>query len=426
MDQDLRPKLRPMDSFPVRQPDGGVEFVLRDPDGFSNPVMLPYAAAMVASLMDGERTASEIQSEYNQRFGEPLDLADYLHVVGQLDERGLLDNERFRTLWKQEVTVYLNSDVRPAAFAGQAYPDNPDELRKFRDGLFTQPTGPGLPTDTIAESNQLSAALCPHVDLRRAGLALAASYKKLVEASTAELFVILGSSHRALRNRYALTKKHFATPLGTVEVDREFGVRLSNKLRGSGLGEELQLFNDELAHRFEHSIEFQVVVLQHLIGPRRPIKIVPVLVGSFDDLIAAGQRPGDSKPIDAFVAALRSMLAETEPPATIICSGDLAHIGQRYGDKNLLDEQRLRRQAESDRRLLGIAAQGDAEEVFDYVASRRNQDRICGLGPLYTTLKTIEPTRGELLRHDQAVELDQTACVSFGSIVFYRADAGHS
>jgi hypothetical protein len=48
------------------------------------------------------------------------------------------------------------------------------------------------------------------------------------------------------------------------------------------------------------------------------------------------------------------------------------------------------------------------------------------LGPLYTTLKTIEPTRGELLRHDQAVELDQTACVSFGSIVFYPADAGHS
>ena len=105
----------------------------------------------------------------------------------------------------------------------------------------------------------------------------------------------------------------------------------------------------------------------------------------------------------------------------IICSGDLTHIGQRYGDKVLLDEQHLRRQAESDRRLLEVAASGDADGLYDYVARRGNQDRIGTLGPLYTMLKTIEPARGELLRHDQAVELDQTACVSFGSIAYYPA-----
>jgi AmmeMemoRadiSam system protein B len=252
-------------------------------------------------------------------------------------------------------------------------------------------------------------------------LSLAFAYKRIVEESSAELFPVLGSAHRPLRYAYALTKKHFATPLGTVEVDREFGVRLSNKVRAEGMVEELQLFNDELAHRHEHSIEFQVVLLQHLLGPRRPFKIVPILVRSFADLIARQIRPADSQPISAFINALRATIAESDKATTIICSGDLAHIGQRHGDKTLLDEQRLRNQAESDRGLLETAAKGDAEAVFDHVAARGNQDRICGLGPIYTALKTIAPARGDLLRHDQAVELDQTACVSFGSVAYYTA-----
>ena len=290
-----------MDSFPVRQPDGDVEFVLRDPEGFSSPIMLPYAAAMVASLLDGQRTPGDIQAEYQRRFSEPLAADDLEHLVDQLDGRGLLDNEKFRAVWKQEIAAYLNCDVRHAAFAGQAYPRDPQELRTFIDNLFTQAKGPGLPDGTGSTTSQLIAALCPQVDLRRAGLALAASYKKVVEDSDADLFVILGSAHCRLRNAYALTKKHIETPLGMVVTDRAFGARLSNKVRASGVGEELQLFNDELAHRNEHSIEFQVVLLQHLVGSRRPIKIVPILAGPFDHLITSGKRPAECKPVTAFI-----------------------------------------------------------------------------------------------------------------------------
>jgi MEMO1 family protein len=422
MDTPLRPKLRPVDSFPMRQPDGGVEFVLRDPDGFSSPIMLPYAGAMVASLMDGQRTIEEIQADYQARFGEALEVEDLQYVLEQLDQRGYLDNDRFRALWKQELTIYLNSDKRPAAFAGQAYPSDPVELRQFLDGLFTQPKGPGLPDASATATDRLIGVLCPTVDLRRAGLSLAASYKRLIEQSGAETFVILGTAHRSMRNRYALTKKNFETPLGTIDVDRDLILRLNNHVRGSGVGDELQLFGDELAHRHEHSIEFQSLMLQHLLGSRRSFKIAPVLVDSFQDLVADGTEPIQNASVNAFIQALRSTISSAGRSVAVICSADLAHVGQRYGDKSLLDEPHLRRQAESDRSLLETAASGDASGVFAHVAGRANQDRVWGLGPLYTMLKTIEPARGDLLRHDQAVELDFTGCVSFGSIAYYKPD----
>ncbi len=51
------------------------------------------------------------------------------------------------------------------------------------------------------------------------------------------------------------------------------------------------LFDDELTHRTEHSIEFQVVFLQYLLGGRRDFTIVPILVGSFHDLMERGIDP---------------------------------------------------------------------------------------------------------------------------------------
>ena len=75
-------------------------------------------AAILASLMDGERTLAEIQEEFQRQFKQPVELADLEGLVQQLDERYFLDNERFRARWKQEVETYLNHPVRPAAHAG--------------------------------------------------------------------------------------------------------------------------------------------------------------------------------------------------------------------------------------------------------------------------------------------------------------------
>ena len=58
--------------------------------------------------------------------------------------------------------------------------------------------------------------------------------------------------------------------------------------------------------------------------------------------------------------------------------------------------------------------------MLDHVARHDDAHRICGLSPTYVLLETIRPSRGELLRYDQAVEPDGTSCVSFASMAFWR------
>ncbi|OLB26937.1 MAG: AmmeMemoRadiSam system protein B, partial [Nitrospirae bacterium 13_2_20CM_2_63_8] len=90
---------------------------------------------------------------------------------------------------------------------------------------------------------------------------------------------------------FACTDKDFETPLGLVRTDREF-LRL---FRAHG-GEVF--FQDELAHRKDHAIEFQAVFLQYVLGAAKPVTIVPVLCSfshlhfSHPDLLAQGQRVG--------------------------------------------------------------------------------------------------------------------------------------
>jgi AmmeMemoRadiSam system protein B len=417
-----QPRLRRVESFPISGPDGQVNFALRDPEGFSGAVVIPYAAAVLASFMDGTRTLADIQQAFGRQFGQGVALTDVEQLVRDLDDRMYLDTERFRSHWRAELEYFLNSPTRRAVHAGQAYPSEPHELRRHLSALFTAPTGPGQPAALAGDapaSTGLVGVLSPHVDLHRGGSSFAWAYKRVVEESAADLFVIFGTAHNPMRNLFSVTRKHFETPLGTVETDRQFAARLSANFAAEPGGKEWSLAADELAQRYEHSIEFQTLFLQFLLREQRPFKILPVLVGSFHEFIAAGKSPSESPQFAAFVSALRKTARAHSGRVFYISAGDLAHVGQRFGDRAFLDAARLEVQAASDRRLLEAACRADAGEFFRLVAEGQDCHRICGLPPTYTLLEVVRPLRGELLKYDQAVELDGTSCVSFASLAFY-------
>jgi AmmeMemoRadiSam system protein B len=416
-----QPRLRPVESFPVSQPGGEVAFALRDPEGFAASILLPHAAATLASWMDGTRTYEDLQQAFRRKFSETLELQVIEQLVRDLDARWFLDNPRFRSRWKAEIERYLNSPSRPAAHAGAAYADREDRLRQQLAELFAGEKGPGVPTPATAGpmTARLCGVLSPHIDLHRGGSTFAWAYKRLVEESAADLFVIFGTAHSPMRNLFSVTKKNFQTPLGTVQTDRKFISKLAANLAAMPGAGELNLFADELAHRPEHSIEFQAVFLQYLLGDRRPFTIVPVLTGSFHSFIAGKSSPAESPEVRAFVDAMRKTAADFAGRVCYISSGDLAHIGQRFGDREFLNATRLTDQAEHDRALLEAACRPDADSFFRQIAAEADRHRICGLSPTYTLLKVTQPKRGELLKYDQAVELDGTACVSFASAVFY-------
>ena len=231
--------------------------------------------------------------------------------------------------------------------------------------------------------------------------------------------MIFGTAHTPLNQWFSVMRKDFETPLGDVHTDRSHIASIERHLGSSVAGQQVELFGDEIAHRIEHSIEFQAVFLRYALGDR-PFTIVPILVSSFHEFITDHQQPDQAPEVQAFLAALRAAEADRPGRVCYISGADMAHLGQRFGDEELLGRKRLRTQRQDDLRLLKHASAGDSQAWFDHVARQGDANRICGLSPTYVLLEAVRPSRGELLRYDQAVEPDGTSCVSFASMAFWR------
>ena len=253
--------------------------------------------------------------------------------------------------------------------------------------------------------------LSPHIDFGRGGPVYSHAYRRLVERSDADLFVILGVAHQPCRNRFALTRKHFDTPLGTATTDRGFVDHLA---REAGP----HLFEDELTHRTEHSIEFQVVWLQHVLAGRRDFAIVPILVGSFHDLMRGGVEPADDPEVGAMIRALKSAEAASGRKVAYIGGIDLCHVGPEFGDPSPVDLPTLEAVGAFDRAMLGRAEALDASGWFAGAAEVADRWRVCGLAATYTMLRAIGPARGEVLSYDQAVNPSRSCCVTFASVAY--------
>lgn len=416
----LRPKLRRLEFVPVGAKEECL-LALRDPEGFGEVTVLPTGAAMLAVLMNGRRTLSQVQAAFRVETGVAAAMTDVEQVVGALDEARLLDNQHFCRYRRELIEGYLNNPVRSASHAGGAYCDDPETLRQELDAMFAGDGGPGpIDPKAVGSGSTVRGILSPHIDPNRGAAAFAWAYKTLAEQSRAEVFVIFGTAHNPMNGLFCASRKDFDTPLGIVRTDQGFIDRLAADLSSSVAGRAVDLFEDELVHRSEHSIEFQAMFLQYALGGRRPFRIVPILVGSLHEFVGQSQLPGHSPEVQAFFAAVRTAAGERPEDVCYISGADFAHIGQRFGDSWLLDEERLAAQSEDDRKLLALACRCNASAFFRHVARQQDRSRICGLAPTYTMLEVLGSARGRLLKYGQAVEPDGTACVSFASAAFYE------
>jgi len=209
-----------------------------------------------------------------------------------------------------------------------------------------------------------------------------------------------------------LTCKDFETPLGVVPTDRSYVDRIAS-LAGR------DLFDDELSHRTEHSIEFQVVFLQYVLGGKREFSIVPILVGSFNDLMEKGVDPIDDADVSRFVQALRVAESTSGKRVAYIGGIDLCHVGPEFGDNAPVEPWLQEQVRQFDSEMLAHAAAGDPASWFRKAASIGNQLRVCGLAATYTMLHAMGPARGRLLNYKQAIDPARTCCVSFASMAFH-------
>jgi AmmeMemoRadiSam system protein B len=353
-------------------------------------------------LFDGARTLHDIQAEAVRQAGILMPLDAFADLARRMDEALFLDGPRFREL--------LEGPVREPSCIG-CYEGDPEALRRQVWRLFTGPGGPGLPQETRPDG-PLRAALLPHIDYGRGGTTFAWGFKEVFERTDASLFVVIGTAHYSA-HRFTLTRKNFKTPLGIVPTDQLFIDRL---VRHYGDG----LFDDEVTHLPEHSIELEVVFLQYLYEKRRPIRIVPLLVGPFQDCVLRDTAPSAKADIACMVEALRQVEAESGEPVCYIISGDLAHIGPKFGDSQPVQDGELEHSRRQDSALIRHAEATDMTRYFQVIADEGDRRRICGLPPTFVTLAATQPSSGKLLHYDQYVHPRRFESVSFASMAFYR------
>jgi AmmeMemoRadiSam system protein B len=224
--------------------------------------------------------------------------------------------------------------------------------------------------------------------------------------------VIVATSHYS-PCRFTLTRMNFETPLGTVQTDQAYIDRLVAHY-GDGL------FDDPLAHLPEHSVELEVLLLQYLFEGHRDIRIVPLLVGSFQDRVLFQSDPTEADDIGRMVAALRRAEAEAGEPVCYLISGDLAHIGPKFGDPLPVSESQLTASRAGDELILNRLNAADPAGYFRVIAEEGDARRICGFPPTWLTLAAARPRTGRVLHYNRSVHPTGHESVSFAAAAFYE------
>lgn len=408
-----KPKLRPVDAFPAEY-EGRALIALRDPQGYAEDmVLVPREVLAILGYFDGQHTILDIQQEYMKQFGELLYSDLVAQLVEQLDAHHLLDSPAFERFKLEAERQFRSSSVRLAFHAGAAYEEEPEALRRQLRALFDPPEGPGQPDPKLV-NGPLMGLVAPHIDLHRGGAGYAHAYKALAEAEPADLYVIFGVAHAGSEHPVILTDKDFQTPLGRVETDRELVAELR-----AGMPEDL--FSDEISHKTEHSIEFQTIFLQHLFGGRHPFKIVPILAGSFHEMLCQEPDCPHTGEVERFVEALSKALRARREAGQRICliaGVDLSHMGQRFGDLEELTPEFLERVQREDRVFLDHVLNRDPEALFDMIRTEQDWRKVCGFPALYLFLKVLPESRGTLLNYRQWADPPEGCSVSFASLAF--------
>ncbi len=390
--------------------DGKEYIVLYDDQCYAQqPLSFHLDFIPFLQLLNSNFTFESLESKFNEQFGTDAEqiMNSFKNFVQILDNAGYLNTPRFQWI-KNDIDNYINSDIRPAMCAGSSYSDDKAELSKELDEILNS-------FDSSEVKTGAEMIIVPHIDFRigeAAHKTYAAGYHTLKD-SEPDVIVIFGTSHTGSSKRFILTEKHFETPLGLVQTDGEIIKKMRNLLTDSD-----EVIIDDLCHRYEHSIEIQVVLAQHYFK-NKTFKILPILVNSFISDLQMGSLPNEDEGFNRFLEVLKGIILGTGKKAIFIASVDLAHVGKKFGDdydaKLMLNDLK-----NEDQRLIHYLAMSDPDSFFNTISQAKDKYKICGLAPIYSMLKYQTPKECRFLHYDQWYEEETESAVSFASLAYYN------
>lgn len=205
-------------------------------------------------------------------------------------------------------------------------------------------------------------------------------------ANKPETFIIINPNHTGYGPQIALDGNYFwESPYGDVQIDTE----LSNKL---------PFEKSKEAHKFEHSAEVMIPMLQYFLD--YPFKILPITMGN-QSIENAGK----------IADALSHIILGQEDKYCLIASSDFSHyIDPKKGKI-------------ADWPVLNSILDLDADAVFKQV--KQESLSICGFGPIMTLINysiyISRQTKTQLLKFGNSGEvMPSDKVVDYASILFYR------
>jgi hypothetical protein len=396
-----------LDFMPSPSPEHPGLFI-RDPYHFSDAMLvIPPPLVECLRCFDGEHNELDLRAALVRITGDLEVSRLQQHLMDTLSTAGFLEDAVFTQMEQERKRAFSDAPVREPAHAGSAYPEDPAEMRtQMAEWMDGRPGG--LPH---CDGNLVGIA-APHVSPAGGWQSYRDAYRMIGPGHRDKTFVILATSHYGEPETFGLTRKTFRTPLGDTATD----TALVDWLETHG-GDGVRM--EDYCHSFEHTVELQVIFLQHLLGP--DVKILPILVGSFAHSIYLGGNPEDDDNVKAFLDAMGELRDRQGERLFFILGVDMAHMGARYQDEFPAiagEGSMLAVEARDAARIQRINAL-DAGGFWDLV--RENQDDLkwCGSSPFYAFLKTAPKSRGELLRYEQW-NIDERSVVSFAGMAFTK------
>jgi len=283
--------------------------------------------------------------------------------------------------------------VRQAAVAGSFYPADPKELSTMIDEMLAQARPPHL-------DGTILAAVAPHAGYPYSGPVAAWTYAALKGHKYARVVVIAPSHYDGFSFTSVYEGDAYATPLGNVQIDKEFAqrlVKMSSTIQLSTKG------HDPTSAGGEHALEVQLPWLQKVVGD---FKLVPIVMGdqSYENSRALG------------VALAKLIEADKADGETlVVASSDLSHY-HPYKDAVTIDHKTLH-----------------ALEAWDYFSMSRNfQTRVweaCGGAPIVAAMIYAErmgANKAEVLKYANSGDTsgDGSRVVGYSADLFVKAAHG--
>ena len=392
----LAPLRRNLDAIPSPDPDQP-GLLLRDIFGYSERVLvIPPQLVRALQFFDGSSTENDLR-EWLVGASNSFDVGPQLQsLVSVLSESGFLEDDVYFGMRDAAHQLFAGMPVRPPAFAGGAYPECPEDCRRYFDQFLEE--APEL----AAPAGKLVGIAAPHVSFEGGWECYRDAFTALRQMGPERTYIILATSHYGEPEKFGVTRKPYMTPYGETTPANE----LLDELKALAPD---ALIEEDYCHVMEHSAEFHVLWLQHLFGAN--VKVLPILVGA-----CFADSPEANPQLKAMLDGLAALAERHGEKLGWVLSIDMAHMGQRYGDEATFVEGDALIES-TDKLRVGTLEAGNIEGFWAEVRKNDDPSKWCGSAPLYTFFRAMPGVKAELLRYGQW-SIDETSVVSFAGMRF--------